>query len=99
MLDEFTLSAAARERADDAQMDGLAQGMVRPLIGGTADLHHAATSSNTSGWRSAIFSSVCAAPDGSRRPCSHCSKVRLETPSAAATHVALSGDALACRPA
>src|SRR6185436_1576364 len=25
-----------------------------------------------------------AAPDGSRRPCSHCSKVRLETPRAAA---------------
>jgi hypothetical protein len=41
---------------------------------------HAATSTRTSGWRSAIFKSCFAASDGLRRPCSHCSKVRVDTP-------------------
>ena len=42
------------------------------------------TSFRTSGLNSAILISVFAAPDGSRLPCSHCSRVRRETPSSAA---------------
>ncbi len=42
------------------------------------------TSLRTSGLNSAIRMSVFAAPDGSRLPCSHCSRVRRETPSNAA---------------
>lgn len=49
-----------------------------------AGIGHAATSTRTSGWRSAIFRSCFAAPEGLRRPCSHCSKVRFDTPSATA---------------
>ena len=56
----------------------------RPRIHVNALVDQAATSIRTSGWRYAIFNSCFAAPDGSRRPCSHCSRVRLETPSAAA---------------
>src|SRR3989337_1551813 len=42
------------------------------------------TSRRTSGWRATIFRSVSAAPDGWRRPCSHCCNVRGEILSAAA---------------
>jgi hypothetical protein len=35
---------------------------------------------NTSGRKSAILINVFAARDGSRRPCSHCSSVRFDTP-------------------
>ena len=45
---------------------------------------HAAISRKISGCNSANRMSVLAAPLGSRRPCSHCSSVRLETPRRAA---------------
>lgn len=63
---------------------GSSLSFVRPALARTARGDHAATSIKTSGWRSAIFNNCFAAPDGSRRPCSHCSSVRLETPRAAA---------------
>src|SRR5574338_1632318 len=48
-----------------------------------SDAVHAATSTRTSGWRSAIFKSCFAAPDGLPRLCSHCVRVRFATPNAA----------------
>lgn len=48
---------------------------------------YAATSARTSGWRSAIFNNCFAAPEGCPRPCSHCSRVRFDTPDAAANSV------------
>jgi hypothetical protein len=42
---------------------------------------HQAANKIASGERSAIRSKVRAAPEGSRRPCSHSCKVRTDTPS------------------
>ena len=52
----------------------------------------AAISRRTSGWSSARRISVFAAPLGARRPCSHCSRVRLETPSRAANCACVNPD-------
>jgi len=49
-----------------------------------ASAYQAAISRSTSGCISATRISVFAAPLGTRRPCSHCSSVRGETPSRAA---------------
>lgn len=63
---------------------GEADVRVKRIVRSRSGSGHAATSRKISGWRSAIFSRVWAAPDGLRRPCSHCSSVRFDTPSTVA---------------
>ena len=56
-------------------------GSLQRRLNSRASRDRHATSSNAFGLRSAIKSSVRAAPDGARRPCSQSCSVRIDTPS------------------
>jgi hypothetical protein len=91
----FPLAIVALRQSYNSQFRGLSAkkpiggilwhfSMCKPDLWRSACCIRHTTSTKAFGLRSAINSSVRAAPDGARRPCSQSCNVRFETPSSAA---------------